>query len=438
MPDSDDSDIYIGDQQIINQEEQSTEIGKNEILQNCALSQTKMNCKLIEISSRRGHPNFHFEINGKIYFYGIAGIRANFKIVLRCYKKVSGSKCHNYSAILPSDFLKQIIQNSPKILKSEYPKCLDKSDSRVFDINNYDINSFEIGNGHNCSGTELHGYLSHTKPVKCKLVKIANRLGHPSFHFEIDGKFYFYGLKGIRADNKFELICTKAYSNGICNNSTTILPLEFLKEIIQDLPKISRYPKILDKSDPRVYEIQNYDINSFDIFKSHKCSGLEIEEYIKISKPILKREKVKCRLVKVAPGKRGHPSFHFEINGKMYFYGLKVIRSDYKINLNCTQKNCVTKCNSMANIISSDALKKIIQTPPQNSKNRKNFGILDKSDPRVYDISIYDINEFESCRNHNHPGMELDEYFKNIFPIENKKLKSRQDSGCIVKIESCL
>ena len=91
------------------------------------------------------------------------------------------------SFILPSEFNIDCLKN------------FDKSDPKMFDIKNYDINTFEIGNGHNCLGTELDGYLKDIKPVKCKLLNIASRLGHPSFHFEIDGKFYFYGLKGVNS-----------------------------------------------------------------------------------------------------------------------------------------------------------------------------------------------------------------------------------------------
>jgi hypothetical protein len=73
MLDSDESDFYIGEQQKIDQEEQNIEIRKNETLQNCALNQSK--CKLVKIENRRGHPKLHFEIYGKMYIYGIQGIK---------------------------------------------------------------------------------------------------------------------------------------------------------------------------------------------------------------------------------------------------------------------------------------------------------------------------------------------------------------------------
>ena len=45
-----------------------------------------------------------------------------------------------------------------------YPKCLDKSYPRVYDINNYDTNSFEICGAHTHPGSKLHLYLKRQKP----------------------------------------------------------------------------------------------------------------------------------------------------------------------------------------------------------------------------------------------------------------------------------
>jgi hypothetical protein len=151
MLDFDDSDFYIGEQQIKDQEEQSTEIEKNKNLQNCALCQTKLKCKLVKIENRRGYPLLHFEINEKNYFYRILGVKVDNTIVLQCSKTISpGSRlrCRNISTVLPSDLLEEIIENSPSI--SKYSKFLDKSDPRV-----HDLNSFDIGEGHKCSGTEI-------------------------------------------------------------------------------------------------------------------------------------------------------------------------------------------------------------------------------------------------------------------------------------------
>jgi hypothetical protein len=178
--------------------------------------------------------------------------------------------------------------------------------------------------------------LSQTK-TKCNLLKIDNRRGHPYFHFEIDKKLYFYGLRaGVRADYKLDLVCTKTYAKGKakCDTHSSIFPLEFLKKIIHHSPEKTTYPLFLDKSDPKVYDIQNYDINSLDIGKGHKCSGIELDEYNKMHE---KHEKVKCKLVKIAHTICGSPIFYFEINGKMYFYSLRGIKKDYKMTLYCSK-----------------------------------------------------------------------------------------------------
>jgi hypothetical protein len=238
----------------------------------------KMKCKLVKVADHPLNPKFHFEIDGKIYFYEFRGIKSNFEIALFCTKWNGKTKCRNTSFILPSDSLKQIIQNTPNCNK--YPKNIDKSDPRVFDIQNYDVNSFDIGKGHSCSGTEIENYKKMNnhdiKKVKCKLLKIENNRGHPKFHFEIDEKIYFYGLRGIKADYKIVLCCPKRS----CLNSASILPSEFLKQLIQDSPKNGRYSKVLNISDPRAYDINNYDSNSFEIRGSHKCQGIEHDVYI--------------------------------------------------------------------------------------------------------------------------------------------------------------
>ena len=157
MLDSDDSDFYISDHPIIDQEEQRIEIEKNEILENCVLSQTKLNCKLVKIVNCRGYPQLHFVIDEKMYFYGIKGIRADYKIILRCTKQSLG--CDNYSSIRPLDLLKQIIFKNSSKINYNYSKMLNVSNPRVYDSKNYDLNSFDIGKGHKCQGTEIDVYL---------------------------------------------------------------------------------------------------------------------------------------------------------------------------------------------------------------------------------------------------------------------------------------
>ena len=124
-------------------------------------------CTLVKITSGGKTMFFHFEIDGKIYFYKFEGITADLKIVLYC-SKILKSKCSNIANILPSEFLRKIIINTPKnckpAYKSRFPKYFDKKDPRVIDINNYDINSFDIGRAHTCKGMHLNVYFG-TKTV---------------------------------------------------------------------------------------------------------------------------------------------------------------------------------------------------------------------------------------------------------------------------------
>ena len=129
----------------------------------------KVKCKLIKITMKREHPNLQVEIDGKLYFYGIVGVKADFTIVLRCQRKYLGNRCNNLSSILPSEYLKEIIINKSTDLKRYgYPKNFDKSDPRVYDIKNYDINSFDIGCGHKCPGTPIQVNKNKSYPGKLK------------------------------------------------------------------------------------------------------------------------------------------------------------------------------------------------------------------------------------------------------------------------------
>jgi hypothetical protein len=51
------------------------------------------------------------------------------------------------------------------------------------------------------------------------------------------------------------------------------------------------------------------------------------------------------------------------------------------------------------------------------------------SDLMVYDIRNYDINKFEKFGWHNHPEIDLEDYFKNIFLTENDKFEPRNKSS---------
>ena len=76
---------------------------------------------------------------------------------------------------------------------------------------------------------------------------------------------------------------------------------------------------MFDKADPKVYDIQNYDKNSFEICGAHRCQGIEHDQ-----------NKLRYKLKKIT-NNRGNPNFHFEINGKYYVYGFRGIKRDYKI-----------------------------------------------------------------------------------------------------------
>jgi hypothetical protein len=196
--------------------------------------------------------------------------------------------------------------NLYKSSKNHYSKTLDISDPRVYDLENYDINSFDIAKGHKCLGMAIDVYLNliNIPEVKCKLVKIINRAGNPNLQFVINGKNYFYEIAGIEADYKIVLRCTKFILSFSCGNLSYILPSDYLKQIIQNSPTISKYTKFLDKSDPRVYDLNNYYINSFDIGKGHKCSGTEIKNFSKSNnKPEIfvnsNAMQVQCKSVKI-------------------------------------------------------------------------------------------------------------------------------------------
>ena len=168
-----DTEFYIGENSPsdIPQKTISSKIIKKEIHKRPIRNLQKMKCKILNIYSVRGHPCFHFEINGNIYTYGTRGVRADFKIRLYCSKKI----CSNLSFISPSGKGKGFIRNTPKDQKSKFPKFIDKMDPRVYDIDSYDINSFEIYGTHRCPGTELKNKLHENKKstVKSSSVEIA-------------------------------------------------------------------------------------------------------------------------------------------------------------------------------------------------------------------------------------------------------------------------
>jgi hypothetical protein len=163
--DSDENDFYIGEQPPINI---ST---KTEIIQTGTQKyniQTPMkflkfinSCKILKISDVCGTPLFYFEINGKMYSYGIKGVEADYKIRLQC--SITKKVCGNLAVISPSEKGKLIIRDTPSGQKSKFPKFLDNLDPRIYDRENYDVNSFKIYGYHKCRGTDIIDYYKNNK-----------------------------------------------------------------------------------------------------------------------------------------------------------------------------------------------------------------------------------------------------------------------------------
>ena len=83
-----------------------------------------------------------------------------------------------------------------------------------------------------------------------------------------------------------------------CGCQSQISATEVLKEIIETRPKKRNYIlkhlkiedmqklpdiylKTLKRSNPLVYDLNNYNINSFDVGKGHRCLGIELDAYMK-------------------------------------------------------------------------------------------------------------------------------------------------------------
>ena len=331
-------------------------------------------CKLIKIAHNRGHPNFHLEINGRFYVHGYRGIKADYTIVSVCKE----TNCGNSAFIVASEFFKKIIRNAPEGSKF-VKRFVDKTDPKIYDLRNYDINSFEISGVHKCLGIEPDHYKE-----QCKLVKIVKgKRDVPHFHFEINGKYYVYRYRGIRANYIIFLVCIKKR----CEKSAIITASEVLREIIKNSSKNSRFPQtFVDLSDPKVYDMKNYDNNSFEICRGHTCPGIEPDQ-----------NQVEYNLVKIAKN-RGHPNFHFEINGKFYAYGYRGIKADYRIVLACKE----TICGNWGTIVPSEFLKGMIQNFSKSSKYEKSF--KNKLDPEIYDLQNYYPNSFEISGTHKCSG----------------------------------
>ena len=152
--------MYVDEHPIIDLNEQTTknEIDNREIedskpLQipaNCTLGSTQLGCKILKIDGeQQNNPTFHFQINEKLYIYRIQGIRSDNKIIFQCTKEYEVNKlrsiCGNLSYISATESLQKIIKNMRE--RSEITSYLGFWDSSVYDMKNYDWNSFEIGIG---------------------------------------------------------------------------------------------------------------------------------------------------------------------------------------------------------------------------------------------------------------------------------------------------
>ena len=49
---------------------------------------------------------------------------------------------------------------------------IKKSDFRVYDLENYDMNSFELGRGHKCRGTDFASYFKIAPNDRPKIKKV--------------------------------------------------------------------------------------------------------------------------------------------------------------------------------------------------------------------------------------------------------------------------
>ena len=141
---------------------------------------------------------------------------------------------------------------------------------------------------------------------------------------------------------------------------------------------------------------------------SQICSNNASEQKMPVKKEI------KCKLVNIL-NLRGYPKFFIEIDGKIYSYGIRAIKSNYRIELRCTKQFLSSACNNISFIQPLDSLLDIIHDKPKKIRtNSPKF--IDRSDPRVYDIKYYDADSFDFGRGHRCPGTELDVYLQKNKP----------------------
>jgi hypothetical protein len=245
-----------------------------------------MHVKLLKIITQtKIGLSFHIQLQDSVYFYTFQGIKSNFEIVLKC------NKCAHLAYLWPSDFLKELIFDRPKGSTIIYSKDMKLSNPGVCDPSNYRFRDISEYYYHKrCLAIKLNVYMQkymrstttfYKKPkngIHCfqigKTLKIVKTPRGPLFHIEINKKVYFYAFKGIRLNFAIVLKCKK------CSHLAYLRPHDILKNIIFDNPK-TPLSKDMNFSDPRVYELESYDFESFNIDRIKNCLAIKLEDYMK-------------------------------------------------------------------------------------------------------------------------------------------------------------
>jgi hypothetical protein len=254
---------------------------------------------------------------------------------------------------------------------------------------------------------------------------------------------FSHGYRGITPDYRIGLRCQRKN----CNINTYIKNIELLKNFIVETNANPKFPyDFLNKTDPRIFDLHGYDLETFKLSSEHKCEGTDFEIYNKsllpVSLPV--PEPTSIQLLKIEKY-RESPTFHFKINGQMYFYGFRGVKVDFKIVLRC--KKMHENCYLLSHVSPTEQLKEIIFERPRfqlkNARN-KNYELkyFDKTDPRVYDTNSYDFSSFEFFGDHKCRGISMENYldpnFRNIFTknIRFRKNKSLEMSENLKKYKS--
>jgi hypothetical protein len=237
-----------------------------------------------------------------------------------------------------------------------------------------------------------------------KILQIQHMDDILSFHIQINDKVlndtvYLYSFKGIKSNFEIVLECE------ICNHLAYICPNDILKNIIFDKPENQRifFSKDMKLSNPLVTEMTSYDTKNFEINLKKGCLGLELDSYLSLN---TQTDMQTVKILKVVKNPCG-PLFHIQINDKIYFYSLKGISSKFKIILKCNE------CDQSAFIRPTDILKKSIFDNRKRCRTISPMNGVDFSDPRMYELSSYDLEHFEIYREKACLAIKLDSYMKN-------------------------